>query len=103
MTNDFYHSLPRFNWDINFKNLSIGNGNKKSLSVLIEQGTTGYLPKKVKINDNEITVKWDKSLSLDIAGDPLPNVNSLNKVIYEIYCVDETVNNYIILGKMENF
>ena len=76
---------------------------KTQIEVIVEQGTTGYFPKKLQINGNFIQVKWESLISVDGNGDPIPNTDSIDKISYEIYCNDPAINDYLILGQLKNF
>ena len=103
-THTFFHSSPTKNWEIDFVNLSMLPGTKTEMVVIVEQqGNEGYLPNRVNINGNFIQVKWEKSLSLDSEGTPIPSLDSTDRIVYEIFCVDPNINNYMVLGKIERF
>ena len=102
-TNTFYHSSPTSDWEIDFTNISMISGQKTEMVVIVEQGSSGYFPKKVNINGNFIQVKWENSILVDSEGLPSPSVDSIDRISYEIYCIDPTINNYLVLGKIQNF
>lgn len=99
----FKHSSPSDDWEINLTNLSMTANQKTQIEVIVEQGTTGYFPKKLQINGNFIQVKWESLISVDGNGDPIPNTDSIDKISYEIYCNDPAINDYLILGQLKNF
>lgn len=99
----FKHSSPSNHWEINLTNLSMVANQTTQIDVVIEQGNVGYFPKKLQINGNFIQVKWESLISVDVNGDPIPNADSIDKVSYEIYCIDPTINNYLVLGQLKNF
>ena len=99
----FKHSSPSDDWEINLTNLSMTANQKTQIEIIVEQGATGYFPKKLQINGNFIQVKWESLISVDGNGDPIPNTDSIDKIYYEIYCIDPTINDYLILGQLKNF
>lgn len=103
LSHNFKHSLPQDDWEINFTNLQLTSGQKTKISVIVEQGQDGYIPTEIKINDNFIQVRWNKDTVLDSAENPIPSDDSIDRIEYEIYCIDPNINNYIVLGKIEKF
>ena len=102
-THSFLHSSPTDNWEINFTNLSMLTGTKTELTVIIQQGQQGYFPEKLNINGNFIQVHWENNLSLDSEGIPLASSESIDRIVYEIYCIDPVINNYLVLGSVNSF
>ena len=102
-THSFYHSSPQDSWDINLLNLNMNTNSKRVIELVISQGDNGYLPSNIKVDGLDVTVSWNKSLTLDSDGLPIPSSNSLDKILYNIYCISQEQNEYIVLAEIEKF
>ena len=102
-THSFYHSSPQDSWDINLLNLNMNTNSKRVIELVISQGDNGYLPSNIKVDGLDVNVSWNKSLTLDSDGLPIPSSNSLDKILYNIYCISQEKNEYIVLAEIEKF
>jgi hypothetical protein len=54
----FYHLNPSANWTVNLINLRSFNTMATTISIVVEQGATGYLPLLLQIGGSAQTIKW---------------------------------------------
>jgi hypothetical protein len=57
-TNIFYVSSPSANFTVNATNVPTTNNRMMTISVVVSQGATGYIPSAVQIDGSAQTIKW---------------------------------------------
>ena len=72
--NNWYHSSATTNYTANFINVSTDNNRAITTTIVINQGSTAYIPTGLQINGVTQTIKWSggtasgTSNSVDIVG-----------------------------------
>ena len=90
----FRHTSPDANWTANFTNLNLDSTYATALTLIIEQGATGYYPSAVQIGGSAQTINWQGNAT------PTPSTNRTDVVTFSI------INNsgtYIVLGQLTGF
>ena len=90
----FYHTSPDANWTANFTNLNISTNYATSVSIVIDQGGTGYYPDAVQIGGVAQTIKWQANTT------PTPSSNRTDVVTFSILNNSGT---YVVLGQLTGF
>jgi hypothetical protein len=92
--NIFYHTSPSANWTANLTNLNLDSGHATTVTLIIEQGGTGYYPNALQIAGNAQTINWQGNVT------PTPSTSRTDVVSFSI------VNNsgtYTVLGQLTGF
>jgi hypothetical protein len=90
----FYHTSPDANWTVNLTNLLDTWNRATSITLIIAQGATGYIPNAVQIAGVAQTLNWQGNVT------PTPSTNRTDVVTFSI------INNsgtYIVLGQLTGF
>jgi len=90
----FYHTSPDALFTVNFTNLNLSSGYATALTLIIEQGGTGFIPNSVGIGGVIQTLNWQGNAT------PTPSTNRTDVVTFSI------INNsgtYIVLGQLTGF
>jgi len=90
----FYHTSPDALFTVNFTNLNLSSGYATALTLIIEQGGTGFIPNSVGIGGVIQTLNWQGNVT------PTPSTNRTDVVTFSI------INNsgtYIVLGQLTGF
>jgi hypothetical protein len=74
----FYHTLPNANWTVNLTNLNLAVGYATAITLVIEQGATGYYPSAVQIDGNAVPLAWQGNII------PTPSSNRFDVVTFSI-------------------
>ena len=90
----FYHTSPSNNWTANFTNLNLSASYATSVTMVISQGVTAYLPTAVQIEGSGQTLNWQGNTTP--SGTPSRN----NVVTFSILNNGGT---YIVLGQLVSF
>lgn len=90
----FYHTSPDANWTVNLTNLLDTWNRATSVTLIITQGATGYIPNAVQIAGVAQTIKWQGNVT------PTPSTNRTDVVTFSIINVSGT---YIVLGQLTGF
>lgn len=92
----FYHSTTGTvsNWTANFINLSLASGKATSISVVINQGNTGYYPNSIQIGGVAQTLNWQGNTN------PTPSNNRTDVITFSILNDSGT---YTVLGQLTGF
>ena len=90
----FYHTSPDANWTANFTNLSLSSTYATTVSLVIAQGATGYIPNAVQIGGVAQTINWQGNAT------PTPTTNRTDAVTFSILNNSGT---YIVLGQLTGF
>lgn len=87
----FYHSSIAANFCADFTELTISNNETTKTTLILDQGSTGYIPNSVKVNGTGSTIYWEGS------AQPTPASGSIDKVemcIYRMSDAYKTVAEY---------
>jgi hypothetical protein len=93
----FYHTSPSSNWTVNLTNLNLAIGYVTAISIIIEQGSTGYYPNVLQIagsSQGTIPILWQGNVT------PTPNANRIDVVTFSI--INDS-NLYTALGQLTGF
>jgi len=90
----FYHTSPSANWTANFTNLNLSASYATSVTMVISQGVTAYLPTAVQIEGSGQTLNWQ--------GNTTPSgTASRNNVV--TFSILNNGGTYIVLGQLVSF
>jgi hypothetical protein len=93
-SNIFYcTSTPAANFTINLTNVPIDNNRVFTVSYIIIQGSTGYIPTAFQIEGDAQTIKWNNSTA------PIPTSTS-GKVDIFTFTVFRRLNSWEVLGNV---
>jgi hypothetical protein len=73
LSNIFYISSPSANFNINLTNVPTTNDQTFTITVLVLQGSTGYIPNTLSIDGSSQTIKWASNVT------PVPT-NGVGKI-----------------------
>lgn len=92
----FYHVTTGSvaNWTANFTNLSLESERATTVSIIINQGSTGYYPSAVQISGVEQTLNW--------RGNTTPTVSS-NRNDVVTFSILNNSGSYLVLGQLTGF
>ena len=89
----FYHLPPSANWTVNLTNLNLAVGYATAVTLVIEQGATGYYPSAVQVDGNAVPLAWQGNTT------PTPSSNRFDVVTFSIL-YDGL---YTVLGQLTGF
>jgi hypothetical protein len=89
----FYHTLPSANWTSNFTNLNLSSGYATTVTLVVEQGATGYYPSAVEIGGSAVPLAWQGNTT------PTPSSNRIDVVTFSI--LNDGL--YTVLGQLTGF
>jgi hypothetical protein len=90
----FYHSSPDANWTVNLTNLNLSTGYATTVTIIIDQGNTGYYPSALQVGGAAQTINWQGNTT------PTPSTNRLDVVSFSILAVS---GGYIVFGQLTGF
>jgi len=90
----FYHTSPDANWTVNLTNLNLASGYATSVTLVIIQGATAYIPTAVQIGGAAQTLNWQGNVV------PSGTANRQDVVSFSILNVGGT---YKVLGQLVSF
>lgn len=92
----FYHNSTGTvaNWTANLINLSLESGYATSVSIIINQGNTGYYPNAVQIGGVAQILNWQGN------SNPTPSTGRTDVVTFSIVLNSST---YLVLGQLTGF
>ena len=90
----FYHTTPSANWTANFTNLGLTAEYGTTLTVIVNQGATAYLPTAMQIGGTGQTINWQGGLA------PTGTDNGIDVVSFTVLNDGGT---YVVLGQMVDF
>jgi hypothetical protein len=93
----FNHITPESNWTADFTNLQLQNGYSTTLTLVINQGATGYIANTILIDNSATTIKWEGNVV------PTPSTNSIDVLTFNLLKTGFNNSQVIILGKLTNF
>jgi hypothetical protein len=91
----FYHTSPDALFTVNFTNLNLPIDYATSLTLIIAQGGTGFIPNSVGISGVLQTINWQGNVT------PTPSTNRTDVVTFSIICT--ALNTYTVLGQLTGF
>lgn len=83
------------NWTANFTNLGLANSYGTGVTLVVNQGATGYLPSAIQIEGNAVTLNWQ-------AGTP-PTPNPNKKDVFAFSVLQTGASTYLVLGQLVSF
>lgn len=90
----FYHTSVDANWTVNLTNLNLDVSHATSITLVISQGGTGYIPSAVQIAGVAQTIMWQNNQV------PTPSVNRVDVVTFSIL---NSAGTYTVLGQLTGF
>jgi hypothetical protein len=90
----FYHTSPDANWTANLTNLNLSVGYATNISIIIDQGATGYYPNILQISGVSQIINWQ--------GNTTPTV-STNRTDVVSFSIINTISGYVVLGQLSGF
>jgi len=90
----FYHTSPSNNWTANFTNLNLSSSYATSVTMVISQSSTAYLPTAVQIDGVGQTLNWQGNVT------PIGTPSRNNVVTFSIL---NNAGTYIVLGQIVSF
>ena len=90
----FYHSNPASNFTANFTNVDLQSGYGTAFTIIINQGSTGFIPSGVQINSSAQTISWQ--------GNVVPSGSSNRTDVVNFSVLYDGIN-YIVLGQLVDF
>lgn len=91
----FKIDYPSNNWTANFTNVSSSTNEVISVAVLIQQGSTAYIPTGVRINGVTQVIRWHSGVT------PTGNANKYDLVDFSFIGAGST--SYTVLGSLASF
>jgi hypothetical protein len=80
----FYHSSIAANFTPNFTNMPTDADKAYAITLILNQGGTGYFPTAVQVNSGAVTLRWANNTA------PTPGTNSINTVTYTLFYTGST-------------
>ena len=90
----FYHASPVSNFTANFTNVDLLSGYATSFTIIMNQGSSGFIPNGVQINGSSQTINWQGGL--------VPTGSSSTTDVINFSVLYDGVN-YIVLGQLIDF
>ena len=90
----FYHTSPDANWTVNLTNFNLPSGYATSVTLVIIQGATAYIPTALQIGGAAQTLNWQGNVV------PSGTANRQDVVSFSILNVGGT---YKVLGQLVSF
>lgn len=90
----FYHTSPDSNWTANFTNLNITENYATTVTLIINQGGTGYYADAIQIGGISQTINWQGNTS------PTTSVNRKDILSFSIL---NNGGSYIVFGQLIGF
>jgi hypothetical protein len=90
----FYHSSPDANWTVNLTNLNLSTGYATTITLIIDQGNTGYYPSALQVGGAAQTINWLANTT------PTPSTNRQDVVTFSILAFS---GGYTVFGQLTGF
>ena len=90
----FYHSSVSDNWTVNLTNLNLAAGYATAITLIIEQGVTGYYPSALQIDGNPMSIAWQ--------GNTTPTLSTNRKDVVTFSIINNG-GTYTVLGQLTGF
>jgi hypothetical protein len=94
-TDVFYHSSISANFTANITNVPTTSGRIISVTLVLAQGGTGYLPTAVQIDGASQTIKWAGNTQ------PTPQANKTDVVVFSL--IRTSAGAWVVLGQMSSY
>ena len=95
VTDVFYHSSISANFTANITNVPTTSGRIMSVTLVLAQGGTGYLPTAVQINSASQTIRWAGNTQ------PTPQANKTDVVVFTL--IRTGAGAWVVLGQMSSY
>jgi hypothetical protein len=90
----WYHSSISANFTANFTNVPTTNNRAITVSLILNQGSTGYYPNAVQIDGSAVTIRWaDNSV-------PIPAANKIDLCVFTLI---RTGSVWYVVGNYTNY
>jgi hypothetical protein len=90
--NNWYHSSANTNYTANFTNVPLDNNRATTVTIVIAQGSTPYIPTAVQINSSSTTIKW--------SGSNTGNANQTDIIGFTFMRIG---GSWVVLGQINTF
>jgi len=90
----FYHSSISADFTANFTNLGLSTNYSTTLTLILNQGATAYIPSALQIGGSAQTINWQGGSA------PIGTVNGIDAVSFTVL---EVSGNYVVLGQLVDF
>lgn len=95
VTDVFYHSSISANFTANITNVPTTAGRIISVTLVLAQGGTAYLPTALQIDGNAQTIKWAGNTQ------PTPQANKTDVVVFTL--IRTSGGSWVVLGQMSSY
>ena len=89
---NWYHSSATTNYTANFTNVPTDSNRVITVTIVIEQGATAYVPTAVQINGSSTTIKW--------SGSNTGNANQTDIIGFTFMRISSS---WVVLGQINTF
>jgi len=89
---NWYHSSANTNYTASFTNVPIDNNRVMTVTIVIVQGSTAYVPTAVQINGSSTTIKW--------SGSNTGNINQTDIIGFTFMRISDS---WVVLGQINTF
>lgn len=90
----FYHTSPAANFTANFVNLNLASGYGTTVTLVIAQGASAYIPSAVQIGGVSQTIRWQ--------GNSIP-VGTASRTDVVAFSIINNGGTYVVLGQLTGF
>ncbi len=91
----FYHTGISANFTANITNMPTTVGRISTVTLILAQGGTGYLPTAVQIDGTGQTIKWAGNTQ------PTPQANKTDVVVFTL--IRTAAGAWVVLGQMSSY
>lgn len=85
------------NWTLNVTGLALTNSYATSITTIVGQGSTAYIPSTLRISGNTQTINWQGGSA------PSGNANKKDVIIFSILSTGTGTTDYLVLGQLVSF
>jgi hypothetical protein len=90
----WWHSSISANFTANFTNLPTTANKAYTVSLILNQGGTGYYPSAVQINGSSVTLRWADNTN------PVPGINNIDVCVFTLIYTGST---WYAIGNYSNY
>ena len=83
------------NWTANFTNLGLTNSYSTGVTLVVNQGSTAYLPTAMQVESTAVTINWQAGTQ--------PTPNASKKDIFAFSILQTNSNTYLVMGQLVSF
>ena len=83
------------NWTANFTNLGLTNSYSTGVTLVVNQGSTAYLPTAMQVESTAVTINWQAGTQ--------PTPNASKKDIFAFSILQTGANTYLVMGQLVSF